>query len=92
MGPDIEGAIKDGSKDAVTGRYVQGGGTVSAILLQRELGGDQGDAQGPGGVPLLGGGTDHGDGGEAQGRQRVVVPISSGGDGSRGDPLHRSVH
>ena len=40
---------------------VKGGGTVSDIIWQKELGGDQGDAQGPDGVPSSGVATDHKD-------------------------------
>ena len=73
---DSEGDIKDGSNGAVPGINVQGGGAVSDIIWQREIGGDQGDAQGPDGVPPLGGVTDHGDDGKTQDRLRVGVPIS----------------
>ena len=56
------------------------------------MGGDRGDAQGPGGVPTLGGIMDHGDDGETRGRRRVGVPLGSRGNGIRGDPPHQGVH
>ena len=51
-----------------------------------------GDAQIPGEVPSLGHTMDHRDDGETQVRRRVVVPLGSEGNGSHGDPPHRSVH
>ena len=56
------------------------------------MGDDQVDAQGPDGVPLLGGATYHGDDGEEQGRRIVEVPLVSGVNGSCGYPPHRGVH
>ena len=46
-----EGDRKDGSNGMSPGRNVQGGGTVSDIILQQLLVGDRGDAQGPDIVP-----------------------------------------
>ena len=51
MGNGREGAGKDGINVAGPGIDVLGGGTVGALVRQRGLGGDGGDAQGPGGVP-----------------------------------------
>ena len=47
MGHGSKGAIKDRSNSASPGIDIQGGDTVSAIIWQRDLGGDQGDAQFP---------------------------------------------
>ena len=91
-GNDSEGTGKDGINSAGPGINVQGGGAVGAIICQRDLGGDWGDAQGPDGVPSSGGATDHGDDGKTQGRRRVGVPISRRGDGSLGVPTHHSVY
>ena len=56
------------------------------------MGGDQGDAKGPDGLPPLGSATDHGDDGEMWGRLRVGVSSSRGGNGLRGAPPHRSIN
>ena len=56
------------------------------------MGGDVGDAQGTGGVPPPGGEIDHGDDVEPWSRQRLGVPLSSGGIGRRGDPPNWGVH
>ena len=56
------------------------------------MGGERGYGQGPGGVPPLGGVTDQGDDGKTRVRQRVGVPLSSGGNGYHGDPPQRHVH
>ena len=74
------------------GSNVQGSGAIGAILWHRELGVDQGYAQGPDGISPSGSAIDHGDVRETRGRRRVVVPISSGGNGSRKAPPHRGVH
>ena len=87
-----EGARKDGSNGAVPGSNVQGGGKVGAIIQQRELGGDWGDDQSPGGVPPLVRATDHMDDENMWGRQRVVLTLGSGGNGIRGAPHHQGVH
>ena len=62
------------------------------ILYDRELGVDQGDSQGTGGVPPLGGATNYGDDGKTRGRRRVGVPIGRGCDVSQRDPSHQGVH
>ena len=92
VGHGIEGARKYGRNGAGLGSDVQGGGAVGAIIWQRGLGGEWGDAQGPDGVSPSGGTTDHGDDGKKRGRRRGGVPIVSGGDGSHGDPPHQGVH
>ena len=92
MGHDSKVARKDGRNGAVPGINVQGGGTFGAIIWQREMGGDRGDAQGPDGVPTSGGVTDHGDDGETRGRWRVRVPSGRVGDVRYEDPPHHSVH
>ena len=46
-----KGDRKDRSNGMSPGRNVQGGGTVSDIILQQLLVGDRGDAQGPDIVP-----------------------------------------
>ena len=46
---------------------MQGGDVVGAVIWKREMGVDQGDAQGPDGISPLGGATDHGYDGETQG-------------------------
>ena len=56
------------------------------------MGGDQGGAQGPGGVPPQGDLTYHGDDGETRGRRRVLVTLSSGGNRYRGATPHQGVH
>ena len=56
------------------------------------MGADRGDVQGPGGVLTLGGVTDHKDDSEERVRKRLVVTLSSGGYGSRGDPPYHGVH
>ena len=63
VGHNSEGTGKDGINVAGPGRNVQGGGSVRAIIWQRELGVDQGDAKGPDGVPSSGSATDHRDDG-----------------------------
>ena len=50
------------------------------IVHQQELDGDGVDAQGPGGVPPLGGTADHGANGKTQGSCIVGVPLGSGGN------------
>ena len=92
IGNSSKGAIKDGSNGKGLGRDVQGGGTVSAIILQKYLGGDRGDAQGPGRVPPSGGATGHRDDGKTWGRRIVRVPLSSGGNGSHRVPTLWGVH
>ena len=56
------------------------------------MGGYGGDAQVHVGVPPPVGAPYHRDDREAQGRQRVGVPLSSGGNGSRGASPHGGVH
>ena len=56
------------------------------------MGGNQGDAQFPGGVPPTGGATNNGDDEETRGRRRVGLPLDSGGNGDRRAPSHRGVH
>ena len=92
MGDDIEGSRKDGSNGAGSGRNVQIGGAVSVNLWKKKLGIDQVYAQGPDGIPPSGSVTDHRDGGEAWGRQRVVISSSRGGNGLCGAPTHQSIH
>ena len=92
VGHDSEGDRKDGSNGAGPGRNINVGGTVGAIIWQRYLGGDWGDAQGPNGVPPLVGATDHRDDGETRGRRRVGIPSGRGGDGCSGDSPHWGVH
>ena len=91
MGHDREGARKERSNYAGPGSDVKGGGTVGAIIWQRDLGGDREDAQGTARVSPLGGTTDHRDDREMWGRRRVGVSSSRGGDGIRGD-LHIGVY
>ena len=88
MGHGIEGARKDKRNGEGSGINVQGSDAVGAVIWQQELCGDQGDAQGTGGVPPLGGAMDHRNDEKAQGRQRVVVPIVSGGDVIRRDTIN----
>ena len=52
-----KGAEKDDSNGAGLGSDVQGGGTVNALVRKKDLAGDRGDAQSPGGVPPPGGAT-----------------------------------
>ena len=61
MGHGSKGAIKDRSNSASPGIDIQGGDTVSAIIWQRDLGGDRVDDQGPGGITPSGGTTNHWD-------------------------------
>ena len=61
VGHDSKGYIKYGRNSVGLVSYEHGGVAVGAIIWQRELGGDRGDAQCPGGVPPSGGATDHGD-------------------------------
>ena len=56
------------------------------------MGGDWGDAQGPGGVPPPGSATDHRDDDGMRGRRRVVVNLGSGGNGRHKAPNHWGVH
>ena len=65
---------------------------VIALVLQQELGGDEGDAQCPGEVPPLSSATDHSDDGKTQGRRRVVLPLGSGGHGLCRAPPHWGVY
>ena len=74
------------------GSDVKGSGAVGNIIWQRAMGGDRGDAQGPDGIPPLGGAMDIKDYGETRGRQRLGLPIGRGGNGFRGDPPHQGVH
>ena len=92
MGNGSEGAGKYGINGAGWGSNVKGGGAVGALVRQRELGGEWVNAQVPGGVPPLGGVTDHRDEGKTRGRRRLVVPLGSGGNGNRRDPPHWGVH
>ena len=46
VGDGDKGTDKDGSIDTVTGDDVQGGGSDSATLRERELGIDRGDVEG----------------------------------------------
>ena len=59
VGNVIKGTVNDRINSAGPGSNVLCGGTVGALLQQREIGGDQVDAQGHGGDPPLGGVTDH---------------------------------
>ena len=86
MGNGSEGAGGDGSNGTGLRSIVLGGGAVGDLIPQRELGVDRLDAQGPGGVPPLDRARDHGDDGKTRFRQRLGVPLGSGGNGSRGDP------
>ena len=81
-----------GSKGTVPRSNLYCGGAVGAIVRQQEMGGDQGDAQGPGGVPPPGGATDHGDDVEMRGRRRVVLSLGIGGNGDRGDQPNQGVY
>ena len=65
---------------------------TSDTLWNQEMGGDQGDVQGPDGVPPSGGAMDHGDDGETRGRRRVGVSSGRGGDGLCRDPPHHGIH
>ena len=92
VGHDSESARKDRSNGAVLGSNVQCSGAIDGVIWQQDLGGDQGDAQGPDGVPTLGGATDHGDDIETRGRRRVVLPSGGGSYGRCGATPHRGVH
>ena len=92
MGRVSKGDRKDGRKGTVPGSDIKFGGTVCAIIWQRDLGGEQGDAQVPDRVPLSGGVIDHGGNGKIRGRRIVGVPISREGGGSRGVPFHWGLH
>ena len=61
VGHDSDGSRKNGSNVALPGSNVQGNDTICVNLLNREMGDDWGDAQGPDRVPPSGGATDHGD-------------------------------
>ena len=63
MGDNSEGPLKDESNGAGPGSNIQGGCEVGITLWKQELGGDQGDAQGPDGIPPSGGTPDHRDNG-----------------------------
>ena len=54
-----KGDRKDSRKGTGPEINVKGGGTVCAIIWQRDMGGEQGDAQVPDRVPLSGGVIDH---------------------------------
>ena len=92
MGGDSKGSRKYRSNGTGPGRNVKGGGAVGVTILNRELGGDQGDAQGPDGVSTLGGATDHGDESEIWGRRRVGVSSGRGGNGISGDPPNWNIN
>ena len=51
MGDNIEGPLKDESNGAGPGSNIQGGCEVGITLWKQELGGDQGDSQGPDSIP-----------------------------------------
>ena len=89
---DISGDREDGSNSAVPGINLKFGGAVGAVIWQRDMGGDRGDAQCPDGITPSGDATDHGYDGEMRGKQRVVVPIGRGGDGCREDTPHQGLH
>ena len=74
------------------GINVQGVGAVDITLWKKDLGGDQGDAQGPDGITQSGGATYHEDDDETLGRRRVGVSSSIGGDELHGDPPHQIIH
>ena len=92
VGGDSDGSREEGRTGTVPGSDVQCSGTVGVTLWKRDIGDDQGDAQGPDGVPPSGSATDHGDDGEMWGRLRVGVSSGRGGDGLRGTPPHQSIH
>ena len=92
VGNGREGLGKDRRNGVGPGRNVQGSGAVGTLVRHRELGGDGEGAQGPVGVTPPGGATNDRDDGENWGRWRVGVTISSGGNGSRGNPPHWDVH
>ena len=92
MEDDSEGYRKDRSNAAVPGSNVQCRGIVSVNLWKQDLGGDQGDAQGPDSVPPLGGVTDHGDDGKPWGTRRVELSRGRRGNGLHGSPPHQSLH
>ena len=87
-----EDTRKDRSKGAGLGRYVHGGGTVGALIRQRELSCDQGDSQGPESVPPSRSAMDHRDESETRDMQRVGVSLGSGVNESRGSLPHQGVH
>ena len=92
MGDDSEGPRKDGINSAGPGRNLQGGGAIRVTLWKRELGGDQGDDQGPDGIPPVISKTDHRDDVETWGRRRVGVSRSRGGNELRGATPHWSIN
>ena len=92
IGDDSEGPRTYKSNGAVPGRNTQGGSTVNVTLCKRELGGDQGDAQGPNGIPPYIGSMDHRDDGKTWDRRIVGVSNGIGGDGLCGDPPHWIIH
>ena len=57
-----------------------------------DLGGNQGDSQGPGGVPPSGGTEGHRDDGKTRSKRRVGVPLVIGGNGSRGIHVNLALH
>ena len=85
VGHGSRGSREDGSN-------VKGSGEVCINIWNRELGGDQVDAQGPDGIPPSGGATNHGYGGETWGRRRVGLSSGRGGDGICRAPPHQSIH
>ena len=89
---DSEGPRKENSNGAGPGRNVQGGGAVGINLWKKELGGDRGDAQGPDGVPPLGGAKDHRDDGKTWGRRRVGLSRGREGDRLCEASPHRSLN
>ena len=78
--------------DNTVNKGTKGGGTVSDIIWQQYLGGDQGYAQSPDDVPPEGRATDHRDKGKTRGRRTVGVPIGRRGGGIRRAPPHRGLH
>ena len=55
------------------------------------MGGDRGDAKGPGGVPPPGCQADHGDDDDTWGGRGVVISPGGGGTGSRRTTPHNGV-
>ena len=92
VGGDLKGVEEDGSNGAGLWYYVQGSGTNSAAVRQKNFGGDGGDVEYHGGVSPPSGHTDCGDDGKTCGGRDVGISTSGGGDKSSGLVPHEGVH
>ena len=75
-----------------TGATVRACGMYSAAVRQWKLGGDGGNVEGHGGVPSLGGQTDHGYDDKTCGGRGVVISPDGGGNRSSRLTPHTGVH